>query len=336
MTEFTFTSSNGKSTIYARKFLPEGTPRGIVQIAHGIAEHIGRYEEFMKFLAGKGFVAAANDHIGHGQSVASDEELGLFDEKDGWDKAVEDMDKLHDIMREEFPDIPYIFFGHSMGSYLLRTYLIRHPEKADLAILSGTGGQLSPVVAAGLGVAETTVRVYGARKISKLLLTLSFGSYNNGYDEPRTEFDWLSSVPEVPDAYIADPKCGFPPTAGLFRDLFYGIMYDSDKDNLVKMNKDMPVLMISGWKDPVGENGKGVKRVFRMFCEAGMKHVHLKLYPNCRHELLNETNKHEVMDDIAAWIDKSLLVVEETKKKAAESGLIEEIAEPAPEAAENG
>ena len=328
MTEFTFASSNGKSTVYAQKFLPAGTPRGIIQIAHGVSEHIGRYEEFMTFLAGRGFVVVANDHIGHGKSAASDEDLGIFDEKDGWDRAVEDMDKLHDMTREEFPDIPYIFFGHSMGSYLLRTYLIRHPEKADLAILSGTGGQPRPIVAAGLGAAETTVKVYGARKISKLLIAMAFGTYNNGYEQKRTEFDWLSSVPEIPDAYIADPKCGFPPTASLFRDLFYGIMYDSDKENLAKMNKDMPVLMISGWKDPVGENGKGVKRVFRMFCEAGMKHVHLKLYPHCRHELLNETIKSEVMDDIAKWIDNSLIVVKEAKEAAAAA----ENAEPAAEA----
>ncbi len=306
MTEFTFPSSTGKNTIYARKYLPEGAPRGVVQIAHGIAEHIGRYDAFMKFLAGHGFVAVANDHLGHGKSAANEDEIGIFAEKGGWDKVIADMDTLHDMMSEEFPGIPYIFFGHSMGSFLVRTYIIRHPEKADLAIICGTGGQNRAVAAAGLGAAETAVTMFGARKEGKALNSMAFGAYNKSFGEPRTQSDWISSIPEEVDRYISDPMCGFIPKVSMFRDMMYGVMYISDTDNIAKMNKDMPVLIISGWKDPVGEKGKGVKRVFRMFCNAGMKHVHLKLYPGCRHELLNDVCREQVMEDIAAWLDKNL------------------------------
>ena len=148
--------------------------------------------------------------------------------------------------------------------------------------------------------------MFGPYKESKALHSMAFGAYNNGFGEPRTQSDWISSIPEEVDKYIADPMCGFIPKVSMFRDMMYGVMYISDMENVSKMNKDMPVLIISGWKDPVGENGKGVKRVFRMFCEAGMKHVHIKLYPGCRHELLNDVCREQVMEDIVVWIDAKL------------------------------
>ncbi len=304
--DFTFPSCTGKNTIHVRVCKPDGQPRGVVQIAHGIAEHIERYDGFMEFLANNGFVAAGNDHLGHGQSVSDSSELGFFDEQNGWDKVVGDMDKLHDIMSEEYPDIPYIFFGHSMGSFLTRTYLIRHPDKPDLAILCGTGQQAKMTVAAGYSIAAAGSKLGDPRNAGEKMSAMAFGSYNDAYDNVRTDFDWLSRDPEIVDQYIEDPMCGFPPTIGLFRDLMYGIMYISDPQNVAKMNKDTPILFISGWKDPVGENGKGVRRAFKSFCDAGMKHVHIKLYPDARHELLNELNKDEVMGDILDWINSKL------------------------------
>lgn len=300
--EFTFPSSTGKNTIYARVCVPEGEPRGVVQIAHGIAEHIGRYEGFMRFLADNGFVAVGNDHLGHGKSAAEPSERGIFDEKDGWDRVVDDMDILHDRMSEEYPGIPYIFFGHSMGSFLTRTYLIRHPDKPDLAVICGTGNQPRPLVAAGDLIAEASVKIGGPRKDGDKLNSIAFGSYNKGYEDVRTDFDWISRDPAVVDAYIADPDCGFIPTVSLFRDMMGGIKFMTDPSNLEKMNKDTPVFFIAGWDDPVGENGKGVKRAYKSFLDAGMKHVRIKLYPGARHELLNELNKDEVMHDILDWL----------------------------------
>ena len=304
--EFTFPSSTGHNTIYARRCEPEGAPRGIVQIAHGIAEHIGRYEGFMEFLADNGFIAVGNDHLGHGKSVSDPEEYGFFDEKDGWSRVVDDMKALHDMIAGEYPELPYIFFGHSMGSFLTRTYIIKYPDDPALAVICGTGHQPIMQVAAGLAASEAAVKMYGPRKVGEKLNNIAFGEYNKSYDDVRTEYDWPSRDPGIVDGYIADPMCGFIPKVSLLRDMMRGLMFITDANNIAKMNKDMPVLFIAGWADPVGEYGKGVKRAFETFCSAGMQHVHIKLYPGARHELLNELNKEEVMDDIMRWINGKL------------------------------
>lgn len=305
--DFTFPSSNGKNTIHARMCLPDTEPRGIVQIAHGIAEHIERYDGFMEFLAGHGFIAVGNDHLGHGASYDDPEDRGFFCENDGWNYVVDDMDALHEIMCRDYPGLPYIFFGHSMGSFLTRTYLIRYPDKPDLAIICGTGHQQKAVAMSGYGIAQTAVKIYGPRKNGEMLNNIAFGSYNKKYDDVRTPFDWISRDPAVVDAYIEDPKCGFIPTVSLFRDMMGGILFITDPANIDKMNKELPVMFISGWADPVGEYGNGVKRAFEAFRSAGMKHIHIKLYPGPRHELLNEINRDEVMNDIIFWLENHLL-----------------------------
>ncbi len=303
--DFTFPSSTGKNTIHVRRCDPDGEARGIVQIAHGIAEHIGRYDDFMEFLADNGFVAVGNDHLGHGKSALDPGERGFFCEEDGWNRAVDDMNILHDIMREEYPGLPYVFFGHSMGSFLTRTYMIRYADAPGLAILCGTGHQPKPAVSSGLAVAEVSVRTAGARKPGKALNDIAFGSYNKRTDN-RTPVDWISSIPEEVDKYIADPDCGFIATNGLFRDMMSGIKFITDPANIALMNKELPVLFVSGWEDPVGEYGKGVKRAFTEFCRAGMKNVHIKLYPGARHELLHDICREETLNDILAWIDKNI------------------------------
>ena len=304
--DFTFPSSTGRNTIHARMCLPDTEPRGIVQIAHGIAEHIERYDGFMSFLAEHGFVAVGNDHLGHGASYTAPGDRGFFCETDGWKHVVDDMNILHDSMCAEYPEIPYIFFGHSMGSFLTRTYLIRYPDKPDLAIICGTGHQPKAVAAAGYTLAQSAVKMYGPHKDGTKLNSIAFGSYTKNYEDARTPYDWISRDPEVVNAYIEDPQCGFIPTVSLFRDMMGGILFITDPANIAKMNKELPVLFISGWADPVGDYGKGVKRAFEAFCDAGMKHVHIKLYPGARHELLNEMNKEDVMNDIAFWLEKHL------------------------------
>ena len=199
--DFYFESSTGVNRIHARKCLPDGTPRGVVQIAHGIAEHIRRYDDFMNFLAENGFVAVGNDHLGHGESVESPSELGFFAESEGWDRVVEDMDRLRDLMRRDYPDLPYIFFGHSMGSFLTRTYLIRYPEKYDAAILSGTGHQGKALVLGGCAAASLMVKRNGPRGDGKALNDMAFGSYCSKIANPRTPFDWLSRDEENVDRY---------------------------------------------------------------------------------------------------------------------------------------
>ena len=300
--DFYFQSSTGRTSIHALKCVPDGKPRAVVQIAHGIAEHIDRYRPFMEFLADNGFVAAGNDHLGHGKSIRVPEEQGFFAEKDGWWRVVDDMDKLHDIMSKEYPELPYVLFGHSMGSFLTRTYLIKHPDKYDGVILSGTGHQSPALVLGGNAAASVMAKLNGAMGDGAKLDSLAFGTYLNKIENPRTKFDWLSRDAEQVDKYIADPLCGFVGKIGLYRDMMQGIKFITDKKNIAQMNKEKPVYFMSGNGDPVGDYGKGVERAYNAFCDAGLHDVFMRLYPGGRHEMLNETNKEQVYQDILNWL----------------------------------
>lgn len=304
--DFYFPSSTGKNSIHARKCTPDGTPRAVIQIAHGIAEHINRYDPLMEFLANNGFVVAGNDHLGHGQSAASPEELGFFAEDKGWYRVVDDMDTLRGIMHTEYPELPYIFFGHSMGSFLTRTYIIKNPDKYDAVILSGTGHQVKPLVLAGYAAANVVVKLHGPRSDGKMLNDIAFGTYNKKIPFPTTEFDWLSRDYENVKAYIADPLCGFVGKASLYRDLMTGVKFVTDQSNIDKMSKEQPVYFMSGDGDPVGDYGKGVERAYKAFCHAGIKDVFMRLYPGGRHEMLNETNRDEVFSDILNWLNSKM------------------------------
>ena len=304
--DFYFQSSTGRTSIHALKCVPDGKPRAVVQIAHGIAEHIDRYRPFMEFLADNGFVVAGNDHLGHGKSIRVPEEQGFFAEKDGWWRAVDDMDKLHDIMSKEYPELPYVLFGHSMGSFLTRTYLIKHPDKYDAVILSGTGHQSPALVLGGNAAASVMAKLNGAMGDGAKLDSLAFGSYLSKIENPRTKFDWLSRDAEQVDKYIADPLCGFVGKIGLYRDMMQGIKFITDKKNIAQMNKEKPVYFMSGDGDPVGDYGKGVERAYKAFCDAGLHDVFMRLYPGGRHEMLNETNKEQVYQDILNWLNEKI------------------------------
>lgn len=304
--DFYFQSSTGRTSIHALKCVPDSKPRAVVQIAHGIAEHIDRYRPFMEFLADNGFVVAGNDHLGHGKSIRVPEEQGFFAEKDGWWRVVDDMDKLHDIMSNEYPELPYVLFGHSMGSFLTRTYLIKHPDKYDGVILSGTGHQSPALVLGGNAAASVMAKLSGAMGDGAKLDSLAFGTYLNKIENPRTKFDWLSRDTEQVDKYIADPLCGFVGKIGLYRDMMQGIKFITDKKNIAQMNKEKPVYFMSGDGDPVGDYGKGVERAYKAFCDAGLHDVFMRLYPGGRHEMLNETNKEQVYQDILSWLNEKI------------------------------
>ncbi len=302
--DFYFPSTNGKNKILARICTPDKPPKAVVQIAHGIAEHISRYDPFMFFLAENGYVAVGNDHLGHGLSAENEDGLGIFDTQNGWTYAVDDMKALRDQVRQEFHDIPYIFFGHSMGSFLTRTYLIRYPDQYDAAILSGTGQQSPALINAGFFAANLLTLLRGPGADGKLLNDMAFGSYCKKIDNPRTPFDWLSTNEENVDRYIADPLCGFVAKCSMYRDMMGGLKFLTKQSNIDKMNKDAPIYFMSGAEDPVGDYGAGVEKAYRAFCDAGLHDVTMKLYPGGRHEMLNETNREEVMLDILAWLDQ--------------------------------
>ncbi len=304
--DFYFNSSTGKNKIHARMCVPDAEPRAIVQIIHGIAEYIDRYDEFMSFLADNGIIAVGTDHLGHGKSIESEEQTGFFAYDNGWDYAVRDEEVLRLAMHENYPELPIIVFGHSMGSFMARTLLIRYPDAFNAAIISGTGNQGAALVNGGLFMGNLVTGLKGAHHYSKFLNNLAFGSYNKIYDNPKTEYDWLSRDEANVQKYIDDPLCGFIPSCSLFRDMMTGVKFITNKKNLTAMNKDMPVYFMSGDMDPVGECGKGVQKAYNNFLEAGMKDVSIKLYPGGRHEMLNEINKDEVYTDILAWLGSKI------------------------------
>ncbi len=304
--DFYFNSSTGKNKIHTRMCVPDGEVKAVVQIIHGIAEYIERYDDFMSFLASNGFVAVGTDHLGHGKSIENDEQKGFFADSDGWKYAVDDEEILRRAMKENYTNVPQIAFGHSMGSFMARTHIIRFPDGFDAAIISGTGNQGAALVFGGLTMGNLITSLKGPHHYSKLLNDLAFGSYNKIYDNPRTSHDWLTRNEAVVDKYLADPLCGFIPSCSLFRDMMVGVKFITNVKNLDAMNKDMPVYFMSGDMDPVGECGKGVKLAYDNFCKAGMKDVSIKLYEGGRHEMLNEINSDEVYADILAWINSKI------------------------------
>ena len=300
MEEF-YLLSNGFGRIHCGMWQPSGQPKAVVQLIHGIAEHIARYDHFAKFLAAHGYLVVAQDHMGHGGSI-EDLQQGYF--YGGWMAAVADVKSLHDKTAEEYPTIPYYMLGHSMGSFLLRTYLYTYPDSVDKAIISGTAWQSPGTLKAGLFLCKAEEKRLGDKASSPIMNKLMFGAYNKPFAPNRTTHDWITSVDAVVDAYIEDPLCGFDATIALARDMLLGISMNQMQENLQKMKKNLPVLFVSGSKDPVGAMAKGVLACIDAFKRAGMKDITIKLYPEGRHEMLNEINREEVYQDILDWIQK--------------------------------
>ncbi len=299
-TEF-FYPSAGKGSIHGCRWEPEGKPVAVVQIVHGIAEHIGRYSDFAEFLTRHGILVVAEDHMGHGGSVGEEDTLGYF--SGGWFKAVQDSYRLLRNTRMEYPEVPYILLGHSMGSFMARTLIAKYPGCGiSGVILSGTGWIHMALVNTATAACTLVGKRNGFDKSNAMLESMAFGGYNNRIEHKRTDHDWLTRDPKVVDAYLADPLCGFTPTAGLLRDMMSGLRYNQDPSHLARMRKDLPVLFISGSEDPVGDYGKGVKKSAEAFRMAGMEDVEVKLYPLGRHELLNEINKEEVYNYLLKWV----------------------------------
>ena len=304
--EFTFPSADGKTQIHAVEWLPDGEVRAVLQIAHGVSEYILRYEPFADYLTAHGFAVVGHDHLGHGSSTTPDGKPMYFGPKGSWNWVVQDIETRRRLAKERFPNIPYFMLGHSMGSFLLRTYLIRFPGTVDGAIIMGTGQMASLLIAGGKAVAAVESLRVGESNASALVQMLAFGAYNKQFAPNRTGFDWLSVNPENVDRYIADPLCGGNPSIGLFREMLNGMAFIAKPDEVKKMDLSTPILFISGAMDPVGDCGKGVKLAYHSFLTAGVKDVSLKLYPELRHEILCEISRDMVFDDIHQWLCSKL------------------------------
>lgn len=304
--EFTFPSADGLTRIHAVEWVPEGPVRAVLVVAHGVSEYILRYQGLAAYLTERGFAVAGHDHLGHGTSVAEGAPRLYFGKKGSWDWVVADLYQRRQLAGRRFAGVPVYLMGHSMGSFLARTYLIRYPGTVQGAILMGTG-QMSPaLVAAGRAVAAREARKVGEDHSSPVVMKLAFDAYNKRFAPNRTAFDWLSVDQGNVDRYLKDPLCGENPTVGLFREMLSGITLNSRQANLKKMNLNTPVLFISGQQDPVGDCGKGVERAAASFRRAGVRDVTVKLYPQLRHELLQEAQAPQVCEDLYQWLTSKL------------------------------
>ncbi len=302
-TEYTIPSKTGLADIFARCWTPaEKAPVAIIQIAHGMAEHGERYADFAEYLCSKGFAVIADDHIGHGKSVKDNSDLGYFGEEGGWDAFVEDEKAITDMITAQYPDLPVIFFGHSMGSFIAREYLRRYGDDKRIAggIICGTSGK-NPASAIAINLAGIIASIKGSHHKSEFINKMAFGPYNKKC-EGETAFDWLTTDKEQVRKYIDDEFCGYLFTAAGYKDLFTILTVVSGKSWYEKMPKNLPLLIISGEDDPVGNYGKGIKQVYNDLMAAGAKDVTLKLYAGMRHEILNEIKKDIVYEDISSWM----------------------------------
>lgn len=307
--EFYFDSRDGKSKIHAVRYRPEdtGQVRCVLQVVHGMAEYAERYEEFAAFLVERGFVVTGDDHLGHGKSVGQGGKQGYFCEQDPATVLVRDVHRLKKLTEELYPGVPYVLMGHSMGSFITRNYLCRYGTGISGAVIMGTGMQPKAVLDMARLVAGIQKLFCGSGHVSRLLDRLAFGGYGRGITDRRTAFDWLSRDRERVDRYIADPMCGFTFTVNGFGALFELVLRLYSPENLAAVPRELPVFMVSGDADPVGDYGKGVRRAYDSLVAAGLTDIRLKLYPGGRHELLNETNRSQVMQDICRWVEENVL-----------------------------
>lgn len=300
-----FYESRGYGRIHGRRWEPQGEPKGVVQIVHGIAEHIERFEPVVNYFNSCGYVVVAEDHMGHGRSIGTDGVRGYF--HGGWFAAVDDTYQLLRYTAKKYPDVPYILLGISMGSFMVRTLIAKYPDSGiSAAILCGTAWQSSQTITAARSLATLVCKASDEKQPNEMLQKLMFGSYNQRVEKPQSPNDWLCRDRRIVEAYDADPLCGFPPTAGLVRDMMEGFRYIQDPRHLARMRKDLPVFFIAGKEDPVGAYGAGVETCVKAFREAGMTRVACKLYADDRHDILNELDKLMVWSDVTNWIDSAV------------------------------
>ena len=305
--EFYYLSSDNKTQIHAVEWKPEKEIIGVIQIAHGVTEHILRYEQFAKFFTQKGFVVVGNDHLGHGTSIAKNSKPMYFGPKNSWNFVVQDIETCRKMTKEKYSDIPYVLLGFSLGSFLVRTYLIDYAkEPIDASIIMGTGYIPNFKIAIAKMIANNEAKKVGDENTSPVIKSLTFETYNKLFKPNRTECDWLCSNEKAIDEYLADPLRGKNYSAGLFIELLSGMQYTSNLKNIKKMNKKIPIFLLSGDKDPVGEFGKGVIKTFDILRKAGIENVDIKLYKDLRHDILHEENRNNIYADIYNWLEKNI------------------------------
>lgn len=303
---FTFLSQDKRTMLHGVRWVPEsGKYEAVLQIAHGMIEYVERYEEFAQYMAERGYLVVGHDHLGHGDSVERPEDWGYIAEKDADRLMIEDMHRLRTMTGKENPGMPYFMLGHSMGSYLLRKYITEYGKGLAGALIVGTGSVPDIVTKAGMQVIKCIARFKGWRYRSRFVEKLFFsGAYHKfSMDGKNLENSWLTKDTEIAAKYYAEPRCTFHFTLNGYYTVVKLVYYDNQPENTAKIPKELPLVLLSGADDPVGNMSKGVLLVKKQLKEAGIKDLACKLYENDRHEILNETDRGMVYRDILKWCE---------------------------------
>lgn len=299
--EFSFSSADGYSTVWGEICLPEGEPKGILMISHGMIDHIGRYEFVKEYFTRHGYAVAGNDHIGHGRSASSPEAFGYLGDR-GVDSIVDDLHTANLLVRRELGDLPVILLGHSMGSFMARVYATRYPESIDGIIIHGTGGK-NPVLPFGKLLVSLVGLVKGDSHRSELIRSLAFGAYNKRFPNEGADA-WLTREGSLVADRATDPYTSFTFTVSGYKALFDALGRANSKSHFSHYPISLPTLIASGEEDPVGDYGKGVRWAYEGYLNEGVKDLTLKLYPGARHELFNESGREEIYADILEFTDR--------------------------------
>jgi alpha-beta hydrolase superfamily lysophospholipase len=302
--DFNYPSKDGKTWIHAVVWEPEGEVHAVLQIVHGMVEFVNRYDRFARFLNAHGILVTGNDHLGHGASVVDDEKHGYFAEKDGNACVIGDMHELRQLTRKKYPEVPYFILGHSMGSFLTRQYITMYGEGLAGAIISGTGYQNPAALAAGKAMCRTIARFRGWEHRSSVINNMALGSYNKPFEPARTSNDWLTKDKAIVDDYCANPWCNFVFTLNGYYNLFVGLEKAEKQENIDRIPKTLPIFVVAGGEDPVGNRGEGPRKVAEIYRKSGIRDTQVKIYPMDRHEILNETDHEEVDTDLLKWMVK--------------------------------
>ncbi|WP_028778882.1 alpha/beta hydrolase [Shimazuella kribbensis] len=303
--EFWLKMSDGQEVYVHKWYNQDVEPKGILQLSHGMAEHIRRYHGFANFLVSHGIFVYGNDHRGHGRTGEKSELFGFFTDENGFERVVKDIKEINDFIHQQYPETPVFLMGHSMGSFLVRRFVQLFHGKIKGVIISGTAGK--PLFGqVGKMIAKYQIRTLGKRTKSSFMNKMIFGSYNKHFKDAKTDFDWLSKDIKEVQKFIDDPYCGFIPTTGFYYDLLSGLEEIHKEQEIRKIEKDLPFFIFSGDKDPVGNNTKGVLSVIRQYKKHGINNMEYVFYQEGRHEMLFELNRDEVKKRVLQWLEKQL------------------------------
>ena len=303
MKEFFYLSADGRTQIRAACWEPPCAPRAVLQFVHGMYEHMGWYDRFARWLAAQGFLVVGNDHLGHGLSVAGEENRGFFAQPNGNGCVLQDIHTLRTLTQKDHPQLPYFILGHSMGSFLTRQYIQRHGQGLAGAIIMGTGSQSALTLLAARTIARLSACARGWKSRSALLDKLTTGGFNRRFQPVKTGCEWITSDEEIAASYGRDPLRCFRFTVNAYDNMFVSIGEAQSARRMKGIPKSLPLLLISGECDPVGGFGKGVRAAYARYRAAGLQQVRCLLYPGCRHELLNEVNRETVYADLLDWMN---------------------------------